>query len=151
MSRRAVNILGPENGCAILACLLFIASPMSGGQPGQTLRAQVILGPPPRQSGPSFQSPPSQALQGEVTLADQQSGRSLHGYSWNVRLVGHNTILHRGLNGNLGWVDDCAYGAPYYGGTHQFAGLAVLKVSDPQNPRLVDIFPGTPGTRSSQV
>jgi len=86
-----------------------------------------------------------------VALADQQSGRSLSAYALNVGLVGRNSILNRGMNGNLGWVDDCAYVSAYYGGTHPFAGLAVVSVTDPANPRLVEIFPGTPGTRASQV
>src|SRR5437773_886342 len=54
-------------------------------------------------------------LQGQVPLADQLSGRALQGYQKNVRLVGHNDILNRLQNGNLGWVDDCAYVAAYYG------------------------------------
>ena len=140
MRRSGFNIIGPEIGCVILACVLLAISPMSGGQPGQPLRAQVVSGPPPLQP-----------LQGQVTLVDQQSGRSLNPYSLNVSVLGHNSILNRGFNGNLGWMDDCAYVAPYYGGTHQFTGLAVLKVSDPQNPQLVNIFPGTPGTREGQV
>ncbi len=143
MSGHRINIIGPEAGCAILACLLLLTSPMSGGQPGQPLRAQVVSAPPV--------VPPGSPLQGEVALADQQSGRSLSAYALNVGLVGRNSILNRGMNGNLGWVDDCAYVSAYYGGTHPFAGLAVVSVTDPANPRLVEIFPGTPGTRASQV
>jgi len=150
MSRRAIAIIGPEVGCAILTCLLLITS-------GQPLQAEIsnswspdAQGQPSPSPGPP-PPPPVQPLQGEVVLPDQQSGRSLNPYALNVSLVGHNTILNRGFNGNLGWVDDCAYVSPYYGGTHQFAGLAVLKVTDPTNPQLVDIFPGTPGTRQSQV
>jgi len=138
MSDRAIKIIGPKAGCAVLAWLLLMTAPMSGGQPRHPPRAQVA-------------STPVTALQGEVPLADQQSGRSQNAYSLNVSVVGHNSILNRGFNGNLGWVDDCAYVAPYYGGTHQFAGLAVLKVTDPTNPLLVNIFPGTPGTRGGQV
>src|SRR6266513_2752685 len=141
MSGHRINIIGPEAGCAILACLLLLTSPMSGGQPGQPLRAQVVSAPPV--------VPPGSPLQGEVALADQQSGRSLSAYALNVGLVGRNSILNRGMNGNLGWVDDCAYVSAYYGGTHPFAGLAVVSVTDPANPRLVEIFPGTPGTRAS--
>ena len=46
MNRRAINILGPQIGCAMLACLLLVTSPMSGGQPGRPLRAQMPLLPP---------------------------------------------------------------------------------------------------------
>jgi hypothetical protein len=90
-------------------------------------------------------------LQGQVPLADQLSGRSLQNYKQNVNVVGHHDILRRGMNGNLGWLDDCAYVSTYYGGTDPLEGLAVLDVSSPHNPILVNIFPGTPGTRESQV
>src|SRR5438876_568271 len=113
MSGHRIKIIGPEAGCAILACLLLVASPMSGGQPGRPLRAELVSAPPVVPSG--------QPLQGEVALPDQQSGRSLSTYALNVGLVGRNPILNRGLNGNLGWVDDCAYVSAYYGGTHPFA------------------------------
>ena len=154
MNRRAITILAPQIGCAMLSCLLLVTSPMSGGQPGQPLRAQMPLLPPLGHDDDDHHGGgggPEPLLQGEVPLADQQSGRSLRGYSRNVSLVGHNSILNRGLNGNLGWVDDCAYVSAYYGGTHPFAGLAVVSVTDPANPRLVEIFPGTPGTRAGQV
>ena len=90
-------------------------------------------------------------LQGQVPLADQMSGRALAGYSQHVKLVGHNNILNRLQNGNLGWLDDCAYVAAYYGASDPTAGLAILDVSKPKNPRLTGILPGIPGTRESQV
>jgi len=154
MRCRPIKIHGAEIGCAILACLLLMTAPMAGGQRGQPLRAQMPFVPPPGYDDDDDHGGggrPEPLLQGEVPLADQQSGRSLAGYSWNVRLVGHNSILNRGLNGNLGWVDDCAYVSAYYGAADPLAGLAVLKVSHPRRPRLVQIFPGIPGTRASQV
>jgi hypothetical protein len=86
-----------------------------------------------------------------VPLKDQLSGRALQGYKQHVRLVGHNNILNRLQNGNLGWLDHCAYVAAYYGASDPTAGLAVLDVANPRNPTLVKIFPGMPGTRESQV
>src|SRR5215813_14171919 len=62
-------------------------------------------------------------LQGQVPLADQLNGRALQGYSEHVRLVGHNNILNRLQNGNLGWLDDCAYVAAYFGANDPTAGL----------------------------
>ncbi len=59
------------------------------------------------------QAPQSQALQGQVPLADQLSGRSLQPYMWNMRLVGQQDIQNRGENGNLGWIGDCAYVSAY--------------------------------------
>src|SRR5207302_1940922 len=154
MRCRPINILGAKIGCAILVCLLLMTAPMAGGQPGRPLRAQMPLLPPVGHDDDDHHGGgggPEPLLQGEVPLADQQSGRSLRGYSSNVSLVGHNSILNRGLNGNLGWVDDCAYVSAYYGAAHHLAGLAVLKGSNRRRPRLVDICPGMPGTRASQV
>src|SRR6266511_145699 len=105
----------------------------------------LLLGGPPSeaQEGPR--------LQDQVPLKDQLSGRALRGYKQHVQLVGHNNIRNRLQNGNLGWVDDCAYVSAYYGGAHPTAGLAILNVADPRTPQLVRILPGTPGTRESQV
>jgi hypothetical protein len=90
-------------------------------------------------------------LEGQVPLEDQQSGRSLRPYKNNMRLVGQSDIQNRGMNGNLGWIGDCAYVAAYFGAEHPLAGLGVVDASDPKKPQLVDILPGTPGTRESQV
>ena len=90
-------------------------------------------------------------LQGQVPLADQESGRSQHPYMDNMRLVGSQDIENRGENGNLGWLGDCAYVAGYYGGKDRLAGMAVIDASNPSNPELVKLYPGTPGTRESQV
>lgn len=95
-------------------------------------------------------------LQGQVPIEDQLSGRSLLGYIKNIRIVGHNNILNRGMNGNLGWVDDCAYVSAYYGAPDaddpdNLTGLAVLDVANPRHPNLVKIWDGVPGTRESQV
>src|SRR5262245_5957323 len=90
--------------------------------------------------------PPSSAqtgaprLQGQVPLADQMNGRALMGYKKNVRLIGHNNILNRLNNGNLGWLDDCAYVSAYYGANDVTAGLAIIDASQPRNPRLIKIL-----------
>ncbi len=90
-------------------------------------------------------------LQGQIPLADQESGRSQQPYMDNMRLVGKQDIENRGENGNLGWIGDCAYVAGYYGGKDRLAGMAVVDASNPSNPELVKLYPGTPGTRESQV
>jgi hypothetical protein len=104
-------------------------------------------------AGPSAEAQEGvKRLQGQVPLADQLSGRALQGYKQHVRLVGHNNILNRLQNGNLGWVDDCAYVSAYYGSAMvRDSGLAVLDVSNPRNPRITQMWPGIPGTRESQV
>jgi hypothetical protein len=100
---------------------------------------------------PVAQSEREPALQGQVPKADQDSGRSQKPYMWNMRLVGQQNIQNRGENGNLGWIGDCAYVGAYYGGTDPLAGMAVVDASQPKNPELVKLMPGTPGTRESQV
>ena len=105
----------------------------------------------PKPAAPAEESPKEPALQGQVPLADQQSGRSLKPYMWNMRLVGQQDIQNRGENGNLGWIGDCAYVAAYFGGNDPLMGMAVVDAANPKNPELVKLMPGTPGTRESQV
>ena len=100
---------------------------------------------------PAAESLLEPALQGQVPLADQESGRSLKPYMWNMRLVGQQDIQNRGQNGNLGWIGDCAYVSAYFGGNDPLMGMATIDASNPVNPELVKLYPGTPGTRESQV
>lgn len=92
-------------------------------------------------------------LQGEVPLGDQLSGRSAQGYHKGLRLVGQNTILNRGANFALAWIDDCAYvtttsasqliGASTTSGLpldSPLNGMAVIDAADPTNPKLVSIL-----------
>jgi hypothetical protein len=90
-------------------------------------------------------------LQGAVPLDDQTNGRSQQPYAWNMRLVGHQDIQNRGENGNLGWIGNCAYVAAYFGGKDPLEGMAVVDASTAASPSVVKMFPGTPGTRESQV
>ena len=91
-------------------------------------------------------------LTGQVPYADQISGRALLGYTQGTKLVGHNNIFNRRQNGNLGWVDDCAYVSAYFGSAIEpLSGLAVLDVSKPKNPVVTQMWDGTPGARESQV
>jgi hypothetical protein len=116
--------------------------------------AVVASGCAQREEAPQQPAEESQletGLQGQIPLADQESGRSQRPYMWNMRLVGQQDIQNRGENGNLGWIGDCAYVGAYYGGTDPLAGMAVVDASNPTNPELVKLFPGTPGTRESQV
>ena len=100
---------------------------------------------------PTLEAAAQSGLQGQVPLADQQSGRSQKAYAWNMRLVGNQDVHNRGENGNLGWIGNCAYVAAYFGGKDPLAGLAVIDATDGAHPALVKMFPGTPGTRESQV
>ena len=117
----------------------------------------VIAGGCAQQQPQQAAAPPAEeslkepALQGQIPLADQQSGRSQKPYMWNMRLVGQQDVQNRGENGNLGWIGDCAYVGAYFGGSDPLMGMAVVDASNPKNPELVKLMPGTPGTRESQV
>ena len=104
------------------------------------------------QAQPAQEAPAAApGVQGQIPLADQESGRSQQPYSFNMWLVGQQDIQNRGENGNLGWIGDCAYVAAYYGGNDPLMGMAVVDAANPTNPELVKLMPGTPGTRESQV
>jgi hypothetical protein len=93
-------------------------------------------------------------LQGQVPMADQMSGRAALGYRKGLRLVGQNTILDRGANFSMAWLDDCAYvtttspaqifgpaSSPYVDAQYNpLNGMAVIDASNPQNPQLVRII-----------
>ncbi len=93
-------------------------------------------------------------LQGQVPMADQLSGRAAQGYHKGLRLVGQNTILDRGANFSMAWLDDCAYvtttspgqifgptSSPYIDPQYSaLNGMAVIDASDPENPELIDIL-----------
>ncbi|MGQ0530563.1 MAG: hypothetical protein ACT4PG_12290 [Panacagrimonas sp.] len=97
---------------------------------------------------------PETGLQGQVPLADQNSGHAALGYRKGVKLVGHNTIMNRGANFSTAWLDDCAYvtttspaqisgpaSSPYL--EPQFNplnGMAVIDAVDPKNPKLLKIL-----------
>ena len=52
---------------------------------------------------------PEPGLQGQIPLANQQSGDSALGYRKGLKLIGQNTIMDRGANFSMAWIDDCAY------------------------------------------
>lgn len=97
---------------------------------------------------------PETGLQGQVPLADQNSGRSALGYRKGLRLVGQNSILDRGANFSMAWLDDCAYitttspgqifgpsSSPYQDPQfNPLNGMAVIDAADPQNPQLIKIM-----------
>jgi hypothetical protein len=103
---------------------------------------------------PPAEDLPESGLQGQTPLADQLSGKSAAGYRKGLRLVGQNTILNRGGNFSLAWIDDCAYvttssfvqtvglstnpsGLPI---GSPLNGMAVIDASDPARPELVSIL-----------
>lgn len=109
--------------------------------------------PAPSQQPTDFDRP-EPGLQGQIPMAAQLSGDSAGGYRKGLRLVGQNTILDRGANFSMAWVDDCAYvtttspgqifgplASPYADPQYNpLNGMAVIDAADPENPRLVDIL-----------
>ena len=137
MDARGIRLLA-----AVLACV--IATACGGGSSSGTSASAAAAGRDSLETG----------LQGQVPLADQQSGRAALGYRKGLGLVGQNTILDRGNNFSLAWLDDCAYvttasGQQIFGTSSspyvdpQFAplnGMAVIDASDPTHPTLLKIL-----------
>jgi hypothetical protein len=115
-----------------LICLVLIGASMSAA-PADPL--PLTPKPLPRAvCGPGDLA--ETGLQGEVPVADQDSGRSKLGYTCNMRLVGHNDILGKGSYAQLTWYGDCAYVL-----TNPNDAIGVIDASDPTQPRLVQIMP----------
>ena len=92
----------------------------------------VFEGPVPRaECGPG--SRPEPALQGEVTIADRESGRSSEGYTCNLEQVGN--YRGEGTQWQLAGYGDCAYYGTRLHGTQQKRGTIVVDASDPAHPR----------------
>jgi hypothetical protein len=115
-----------------MAALLSV-SVIGGAQSARpVIAAAPFEGPVPRancaNNNPAYLEP---ALQGEVTLADRNSGRSQLGYRCNLELVGQ----YQGIG--AGW-QNAWYGSCDYYDTAQNAtapGVQVLDVSDPAHPK----------------
>jgi len=121
---------------ALSSCVVSTTAPHSSKKNGQIESSTGDL--------------PETGLQGEVPLADQQSGRSLEGYRKGMRLVGQNTIRDRGGNLQLATFGHCAYvgTASIPPAAHSLEGIAVLDVRTPENPRLVRIISSPAGYSS---
>jgi len=90
---------------------------------------------PRAECGPG--SSPETGLQGQVPLADRESGRSAQGYSCNLDLVGRYGPAEgfEGAEWQMTWYGHCAYYDTRYSGSQQRRGTIVLDVSDPARPR----------------
>jgi hypothetical protein len=125
----------------LVACVVLLASLLVGVGTGAAAEG-VFEGPVPRADcGPG--SRPETALQGEVTIADRESGRSSEGYTCNLEQVGNYPGEGAGLP--LAWYGGCAYYGTHlsappspeagFPGTPEKRGTIVLDVSDPASPR----------------
>lgn len=120
---------------AVVAMLLPIGVVVATTVNASGDASAVFEGPVP-QARCGKGSLPETGLQGQVSLADRQSGRNALGYRCNLELVGN----HQGEGAS--WVSQsygtCAYISTRYPSTAKSSGVQVLDVSDPGNPRLVD-------------
>lgn len=120
-------------GTALLAMLGLLSLSLSPALGQSVSGGEVFEGPVPRaQCGPG--SRPETALQGEVTIADRESGRSSEGYACNLELVGN--YRGEGAEWQQAWYGHCAYYDTRIFGTQKSRGTQVIDVSDPTNPRL---------------
>lgn len=88
---------------------------------------------PRAQCGPG--SRPESGIQGRVPRSDRVSGRSVHGYSCNMRLVGR--FQGKGAGPVSAVYGHCAYTGTFTGDLISGKpGVQVLDVSDPARPRL---------------
>jgi hypothetical protein len=118
---------------ALLGVLGLAVFPLSSSF-GQS--AGVFEGPVPRaECGPG--SRPETALQGEVTIADRESGRSAQGYACNLEVVGDYGPADgfEGAQWQMAWYGHCAYYGTRLHGGQQRRGTIVVDASDPAHPR----------------
>jgi hypothetical protein len=78
---------------------------------------------------------PETGLQGQIPLADRQSGRAADGYTCNLREVG---FLPSTSFANFDTYGDCAYYSDTIGLYSAEGGTVVLNVSDPRHPVQTD-------------
>jgi hypothetical protein len=100
--------------------------------------ASTFEGPVPRPAACAPGDRPETGIQGEVPVADRQSGRSKEGYNCNLSLVGHYTRAEgfEGAGYQAAYHGDCAYyetGA----GTQSRRGVQVVDASDRSDPKVI--------------
>jgi len=76
---------------------------------------------------------PETGIQGDVPLADQQSGRAEQGYNCGLAVVGYNDLGGQG-GGDLAWSGHCGY-------VRSPGGIKVIDVSNPFDPTVVGLLP----------
>jgi hypothetical protein len=149
--------IGPLLGVCLIAGLAS-AAPASGHpvpraeEPAAISVRQALEPPleptPKADCGPG--SRPETGIQGRVSRADHESGRAAEGYTCNAEVVGHyGKETPFGTIGGFKverYVDDAGHECAYYDTTLMYptnlldeeAGVNVLDMSDPANPKLTD-------------
>lgn len=136
-SRSALLTLSLTVGLVVSAC--GGGSPEDDAQAAVAPRAKALAASTPATSGSIARakcgpgSSPETALQGQVPLADRQSGRSQQGYRCNLERVGH----YQGEGAS--WVNpfyrNCAYMATTFSGTSKKSpGVQVVDLTNPAAP-----------------
>ena len=117
---------------ALLVMGLLAATAATGvAQLQAEAKAQRVFEGPVAEADCGPGSSPETGMQGQVPLADRESGRSQEGYSCNMKLVGQHQGA--GAGWQMAWHDSCAY----YGTASPSAeGVAVLDVSKRTSPTL---------------
>ena len=134
---------------ALLVCGLSADRlPIGAGAPTPPAARSAASATPKDYRGCGPGAIPETGLQGQVPLADQESGRSKRGYRCNLRLLGQADIASRGANFQLGWYKHCAYvsivgnqffQAPPGPPRSPLDGVAVIDASNPRKPRVVRV------------
>ena len=115
--------------------LIALAIAAFAALPAPALAQQPVTeGPVPRaQCGPGSQPEPPDALQGEVTAKDRDSGRSLKPYTCNLDVVGNDP--GPGASWQNTWYDHCDY---YDTKLSSGLGVQVVDVADPAKPKITE-------------
>jgi hypothetical protein len=144
-------------GSLLAAALLFVPGAVAHQPPPpedvRALAPRAALEPPLQptpeaECGPG--SRPETGVQGRVSRADHESGRAAKGYTCNAELIGHyGKETPFGTIGGFKverYVDSAGHECAYYDTTLLYptnlldeeAGVNVLDMSDPANPKLTD-------------
>ena len=108
---------------------------VAAGTSGETA---TLIHPPDDDRSPAscgWFDTPETGIQGDVPLADQQSGRAQQGYNCGLAVVGYNN-LGGATGSDVTGIDHCAY-------VKSTGGIRVVDVSDPTAPVVVTTLPLT--------
>jgi hypothetical protein len=94
-----------------------------------TLGAGEAHAASPAKCGPNDR--PETGLQGQVPIADRESGRAVKGYTCNLTEVG---FMKSSSFANFDTYKNCAYYSDTIGATNAEGGTVVVDVSDPRHP-----------------
>lgn len=154
---RSVRRIATVATVAALCSVLFASSSALAEWDSDPLNTQVVL----RHHYLCGENDlPEEGIQGDVSKADQQSGRAEQGYNCGLALVGHARLNAGGRpetgNANMAWAGHCAYIAGPGGGVapQTFTppgptnGVAVVDVSDSAHPKHVATL-RTPGAAAT--